>query len=347
MKFNKSFFGKDTFENEVYLYEIENSNHLKARISTLGATLVGMDVPDKEGNFADVVLGFDSAEEYCVKGGCLGATVGPNANRIKNAEIEIDGKKYLLQKNNGENNLHSHFLKGYQNRIWKADETGNGIVFSIEEKDGEAGFPGNKHVEVTYRLDDDNELHIIYHAYSDKKTVINLTNHSYFNLNGHGEGTVSEHRLMLWSDAITAIDEGSVPTGEIRSVKGTPMDFSVLKPIGRDIAADYDQLLIAGGYDHNYIVNDYDGSLRKIAYVEADERSCAMEVYTTLPGVQFYTGNFLNGEKGKNGARYNKRAGLCLETQYFPDSIHHVNFPPCLFGEGKDYISETVYKFIR
>ena len=345
MAVEKRVFGKARGGEEVLLYTIKNEKGMEVWVSELGAAIVKIIVPDKQGKPADVVLGFDRPEDY-YKGGCLGEVVGPNANRIGGASFVIDGETYHIQKNEGENNLHSHSEKGYQYCVWETTAiSDNSVTFAIEDADGNMGFPGNKKVQVTYTLDEENALTLHYHGDSDKKTVLNLTNHVYFNLDGHDSGNVEGHELWMDADYFTpAVD--SIPTGEFAAVAGTPMDFKEAKTIGRDIRADFEQLLAAGGYDHNWVIAGWDGQLKHFATLKAPVSGRVMKVYTTLPGVQLYTGNFLNGEAGKDGAVYQRRAGLCLETQYFPDGVHHENFPSSLFGgQERPYDSVTVFRF--
>ena len=232
-------------------------------------------------------------------------------------------------------------------KVWDVVEEGeNFVTFTIQDADGNMGFPGNKVMSITYSLDEENALTLKYHGTSDKRTVLNPTNHTYFNLDGHGSGSVEAHKIVLNADYFTVTTPDSIPTGEIVSVKGTPMDLTEEKVIGAEIGADYDQLVWAGGYDHNWVINGWDGTLREFATVTAPVSGRKMIAYTTLPGVQFYTGNFIASMAGKDGAVYDKRSGLCLETQYYPNSINIPTFPSCVFGEGREYDSVTVYKFV-
>lgn len=346
MSIEKKIFGKTPQGQEIMLYTIRNGKGMKASVSELGAVLVELTVPDHEGKARDVVLGFDSAEAYYDNPSFFGSTIGPNANRIAGAKFALDGVTYLLDVNDGPNNLHSHREQGYHKKLWQAETSDNSVTFTLEDKDGSMGFPGNKRFQVTYELDEENALKLTYHAESDKKTVLNPTNHSYFNLDGHGSGTVLEHTLQLNASRYTPVVEGSIPTGELAQVSGTPMDFTREKKIGTEIDADFEQLRLTTGYDHNWVIDGWDGTLRHFATVGAAESGIRMEVYTTLPGVQFYAGNYIDPQEGKGGAQYGKRHALCLETQYFPDSVNEPDFPSCIFGEGKTYDSETVYKFI-
>lgn len=347
IKVETSIWARLADKGEVLLYTLSNSRGMKVTVSNLGAALVKVIVPDKDGKEADVVLGFDKAEDYLKNPSFFGVVIGPSANRIGNAVYSVDGVTYQLDVNDGVNNLHSHKEAGYHKQVWKSCETDGGVVFELQDRDGNMGFPGNKTVSATYRLGDDNDLHILYHGTSDKKTIINLTNHTYFNLDGHDSGKIENHELWLSASRYTPADSGSIPTGEIVPVSGTPMDFTVSKKVGRDIAADFEQLQFAGGYDHNWVIDGWEdkGELCHFATVKAPFSGRVMKAYTTLPGVQFYAGNFIDVQKGKGGAEYSPRMGMCLETQYFPDSVNKPGFPSCIFGAGKEYSSETVYKF--
>lgn len=346
MAVEKSIFGKCPEGQEIYLYTLTNAKGMQAAVTNLGAALVKLMVPDRDGNISDVVLGYDKAEDYCCNSGFLGVVVGPSANRIAGACFEIDGKRYGLDVNDNENNLHSHKDKGYHKQLWAAEMGEDSVTFSLEDVNGNMGFPGNKRISVTYSLNDENELKLHYHGTSDQKTVLNLTNHTYFNLEGHDSGSVENHELCLNASCYTPVVQGAIPTGEIAGVKGTPMDFTSMKRIGEEINADFEQLGLTGGYDHNWVIDGWNGELRHGATAKAPRSGRVMKMYTTLPGVQFYAGNFIAPQQGKDGVMYDRRHGFCLETQYFPDTIHHENFPSCVFGgENGDYESVTVYKF--
>lgn len=338
-------FGTYPDGREIKLYTISNKKGMQAAVSDLGAVLVKLMAPDKDGVSADLVLGFGKGEDYLVNVPFFGAVIGPNANRIAKASFSLDGTAYSLDANDGVNNLHSHREKGWHKRLWEASYSEDSVTFSLEDQAGSMGFPGNKKASVTYTLDDENALRIHYHGTSDSRTVLNLTNHSYFNLNGHDSGSIEGHELWLSASRYTPTDAGSIPTGEILEVKGTPMDFTVSKEVGRDINADFEQLTLAGGYDHNWVIDGWDGTLRHFATLKAPASGRVMEAYTTLPGVQFYAGNYIEREDGKEGAVYGFRSGLCLETQYFPDSVNEPGFPDCVFGGGREYDSVTVYRF--
>ena len=347
MAVTKSLFGKSPEGKEISLYTLSNDKGMKAEITDLGAILVRVLVPDATGKVDDLVLGFDNGESYYGNDSFFGTVIGPCANRTGSAEYTLDGVTYQLDKNDGANNLHTHKQLGFHKRLWDAEIGENSVTFSLKDEDGHLGFPGNKKVSVTYSLSEENELTLHYHAASDKKTIINLTNHSYFNLDGHGAGSIEEHELWLGASHFTPVAAGSIPTGEIRAVAGTPMDFTQPKKIGRDIREDYEQLLLTGGYDHNFVIDDWDGTLRHIATVKGPKSGRVLKTYTTLPGVQFYAGNFIDVQPGKDGVTYGNRCGFALETQYFPDTIHHENFPSYVFGgeNGREYDSVTVYKF--
>lgn len=340
-----SAFGKYPDGREISLYTISNKKGMQAAVTNMGAALVKVIVPDKNGIPADVVLGFGDGGDYGRNDSFFGVVIGPSANRTANASFCLDGTIYQLDVNDGVNNLHSHKEKGWHKRLWEAEWNEDSVTFSLEDKDGSMGFPGNKRVSVTYSLDEDNALKLHYHGVSDKRTILNLTNHSYFNLEGHDSGSVEGHELWMAASRYTPADAGSIPTGELAPVKGTPMDFTDFKKIGREIDADFEQLRFAGGYDHNWVIDDWDGTLRVAAVLKAPSGGRKMEVYTTLPGVQFYAGNFIARQTGKGGAVYGPRAGLCLETQYFPDSANKPEFPGCIFGGDREYDAVTVYKF--
>lgn len=329
---------------EIFKYVIENNNEVQVHILTLGATLQSLIVKDKNGTFRDVLLGFDTVEEYLRKSDYQGATVGPVANRISKGELPLNGKVYELVKNE-KDLLCLHSNGEFTFAVWKAIVVDSDCVeFSYVSPDGVGGFPGELKTAVTFRLDDNNALHIKYDAIADRDTYINLTNHAYFNLKGYDCGDILDHVISIDADAITAVDEYSVPTGEFRDVTGTTFDFRSEKPIGRDMEENDDQLKIGGGYDHNFRINGWDKTLRKCASVRADATGINMNIYTDLPGVQFYVGNFLDGRTGKAEKPMNKRSGFCLETQFFPDTPHRPEFPSCLYKAGERFVSETVYE---
>lgn len=325
------------------LYQMKNKNGCKLAVTDFGATLVRLIVPDKSGKAQDVVLGYDSAKIYEERSASFGATVGRVANRIGKAEFELNGKTYKLTANDNGNSLHGG-CDFYNQRMWKvAEQTENSVTFFLESKDMDQGYPGNVKIYVTYELSEENEVKIHYHAESDADTLLNLTNHSYFNLSGHASGSVLDHEVEILADAFTRADAESIPTGEIIPVKGTPMDFLSYKTIGKEIEADYEALNFGLGYDHNWVINGE--GMRKAAAMRSKETGITMEVYTDLPGMQFYTGNFLVEEPGKEGAVYQKRAGACFETQYFPDAVHKENFEGPVVKAGEVYDTTTIYRF--
>ena len=330
---------------EATLYTLENSKGMKAEVTNYGANLVNLFVPDKNGIVDDVVLGFDSVKGYMRNGSFFGATIGPSANRIAGAKFTIDGVEYSIDVNDGVNNLHSHMEDGYHKMLWDAEEGENSVTFTVRDTDGYMGFPGNKELSLTYSLDEENGLTLHYHAKSDKNTVMNPTNHSYFNLDGHKSGNIENHIMMINASCYTPVVPGAIPTGELAPVKGTPMDFTVEKVVGKEIGENMEQLLLTKGYDHNWVVDGWNGELKHVATTIGPKSGRKMHTYSTLPGGQFYAGICISDEPGKDGASYTKRSGLCLETQYYPNSINTPNFPSCVFGGEKEYDSVTVYRF--
>ncbi len=330
---------------EATLYTLENSKGMKAEVTDFGANLVKLFVPDAQGNIEDIVLGFDDVTSYTKNGSFFGATIGPSANRIGGAKFTIDGVEYQIDVNDGVNNLHSHMEDAYHKKFWSVEEGDNSITFTVCDEDGYMGFPGNKVLSLTYTLDEENGLTLHYHGKSDKKTVLNPTNHSYFNLDGHKAGRIEDHIMTIHASCYTPVVPGAIPTGEIASVKGTPMDFTQPKRVGEEIGADMEQLLLTKGYDHNWVVDNWNGQLKHVATTIGPKSGRKMLTFTTLPGVQFYAGNCIGAEEGKDGASYAERSGLCLETQYYPNSVNTPNFPSCVFGGEKEYDSVTVYRF--
>ncbi len=339
-------FGKSKKGEPAVLYRFENKNGMVMEVTDFGATLCSLLVPDRENHLLDVVLGYDDPSGY---EGCsrtfFGATVGRNANRIGAATFQLNGKEYHLDQNDGKNNLHSG-ADCYSFRIWDVENiTDDSITFSLDSPDGDQGYPGALHICVTYTLTDDNSVKIEYYGMPEKDTIINMTNHSYFNLNGHDAGSITKHLLYVDADAFTRADAESIPTGEIVPVEGTPMDFRQKREVGAEIDADYEALVFGKGYDHNWCLNNRD-RFTKVIEVTGEKSGITMEVYTDLPGVQIYSGNFLSEESGKNGVIYKHRQGICFETQYYPDAVNHAGFlsPVCRAGEA--YRTATVYKFI-
>lgn len=340
---NKEFFGK-TKAGDAALYTLENANHMQVKISDFGATIVKILVPASDGSIKDVVLGFDQPSDYEGSTSFFGAAIGRNANRIGKGQYEINGKAYQLDINDNSNNLHSGAAFS-KDRLWTVEGcSDNAIVLSLEYPDGFQGFPGNVKITLTYTLSDDNALSLHYEGTPDQDTILNLTNHSYFNLNGHETGTILGHQVRIDSDAFTRTDAELIPTGEIVDVTGTPMDFRAMKPIGRDIEAQMQDLIDAGGYDQNWVL-DAQRTLREVAECVGDVSGIHMTVFTDLPGIQMYTGNFVDEAHGKDGASYGKFSGVCFETQYFPDAVNHDNFESPICKAGEKYDTTTVYKF--
>ena len=334
---------------EAVLYTLENEHGMKAEITSFGATLVGLHVPDRNGEMADVVLGFDDLAKYeAGNDPYMGCTVGRFANRIADGKFSLDGKDYTLAVNNGPNALHGG-IKGFDKVLWNAEYRENNTTADLEltyfSKDGEEGYPGNLEVTVVYTLTNENELKISYYATTDADTLINLTNHSYFNLGGEGSGDVYDHELEIYADEITPVNEDLIPTGEFLDVTGTPFDFRFAEMIGARIDAESDQLTIGKGYDHNFVINDSDGTLVLAARAVEPVSGRVMEVSTTEPGVQLYTGNYLGGLAGKGGNVYEDRHGFALETQHYPDSPNQPDFPSTLLKPNETFKSATVFKF--
>ena len=345
MAVSKELFGTCKTGEEVYLYTLSNESGMSAQVTNFGAALVSLKTPDKTGKIGDIVLGFDKLEDYYGNPSFIGVTIGPNANRIGGACFAIDGQTYELDVNDGENNLHTHIDLAFHKRVWNAVEGENSVCFSITEKDGSLGLPGNRKCSVSYTLTEDNRLELHYRGESDKKTLINMTNHSYFNLEGEGNGKIEDHLLWLKASRYTPVGSTPVPTGEIAPVAGTPMDFTKPTRVGEKISNDSVQLEVAGGYDHNWVIDDHDGSVQLFAKVKAPISGRTVKVYTNLPGVQFYAGNFVETQTGKGGKVYGKRSGLCLETQFYPDAPNKPEFPSTVFGPDRIYDSVTIYEF--
>lgn len=350
MAISKELFGKMPDGTEVYKYTLVNRNKVSASFITLGGVWVSMLVPDRDGNMADVVLGYDDLDSYRKNPPHFGAPVGRNANRIGGAVITISGKDYPLAANDGPNNLHSGPAL-YHDRLWEceASETDRGsrLDFCLESPDGDQGYPGNAKITVSYTLTDDNSLVLDYHMICDADTVANFTNHSYFNLAGHNSGDVLKQEVWLNAKHYTPADQVSIPTGEIAPVAGTPMDFTTMKPIGQDINEPFEALIFGKGYDHNWVLDHEAGEMALAAKAMDPASGRVMEAYTDLPGIQFYTANFLRDElPGKGGAHYDYRHAFCFETQYYPDAVHKSNFPSPILKAGQEYTTTTVYKFL-
>ncbi|MBI4600603.1 MAG: galactose mutarotase [Planctomycetes bacterium] len=347
----KEAWGKTAAGEAVDLYTLTTKSGLVAKITTYGALVTELHVPDRSGKAGDVVLGFDGLEGYLKGHPYFGCTTGRVANRIAGGKFTLDGKEHQLAKNNGPNHLHGGDM-GLDKRVWRAKEVrspdGVAVQLSYLSPDGEEGYPGNLAIEVTYTLTDSNELRIDYKATTDKATPVNLTNHSYFNLKGPGSGDILGHELTIAAGNYTPVDATGIPTGEIAPVAGTVMDFRSPMTIGARI----DQLAAdpgagnPGGYDHNYVLDNPTGNIALAARVREPETGRVMEILTTEPGIQLYTGNYLDGTvKGKGGKVYQKRYGLCLETQHYPDSVNQPSFPSTILRPGKTYRSTTIHRF--
>lgn len=342
-------FGKTPSGEQVNLYTLRNASGVEVAITNYGARVVSLKVPDRSGKFDDVVLGFDSLDGYLKDNPYFGAIVGRYGNRIAKGEFTLDGKKYTLARNNGENSLHGG-LKGFDKVVWSASKVstsdGPGLELKYLSKDGEEGYPGNLNVAVTYSLTANNELKIDYDATTDKDTVLNVTNHSYFNLAGQGNGDILDHLVMINADKFTPVNAGLIPTGELRPVEGTPFDFRKPIAIGARINDKDQQLIYGKGYDHNFVLNRTGDGLALAARVTDPKTGRVMEVLTTQPGLQFYTGNFLDGSiHGKGGKAYGQRSAFCMETQHFPDSPNQKAFPSTVLKPGERYRNTTVYRF--
>jgi len=346
----KELFGKTSDGREVDLYILSNGKGMEAAISNFGGALVVLKVPDRHGKVDDVVLGYENLEGYVLDKASLGALIGRYGNRIANGKFALHGVTYSLPKNDKENTLHGG-PEGFSKRLWDAkDVSTNGrpaLQLTYRSVDGEEGFPGNLAVKVVYTLTAENELIIRYSATTDKETVINLTNHSYFNLAGQGTGDILDHELTIRGSRITAVDAAMIPTGELRPVKSTPFDFTQSTAIGARINSDDPQLKLGRGYDHNWVLDSPDKITPVLAAEAYDSGSGrVLQVLTTEPGLQFYTGNFLDGTiHGKGGRVYNQRYGFCLETQHFPDSPNHPVFPTTLLKPGQAYNTTTIFRF--
>ena len=348
MAIEKKLFGTMPNGEEVYIYTIKNSNGMAAEICTYGGTIVSTKVPDKDGKFHDVILGYDTLDGYLKGNKFYGALIGRFGNRIQYGKFTLNGKEYQLAQNDGENHLHGG-PKGFDKVVWTAkiiEDEANNLELSYLSPDGEEGYPGNLTVKVNYVLTEENALEINYSATTDADTVVNLTNHAYFNLSGHSSGDVLKQKLMINADKFTVNDKYSIPTGEIKEVSGTPMDFRTLTPIGKNIDSDYEQVVFGKGFDHNWVLNTNGSDSIKAAQAIAEDTGIVMDVYTTTPGVQFYSGNFIDGaETGKENTVYQMRNGFCLETQFFPNSINCSNFASPILKAGEEYKHKTVYKF--
>jgi len=341
-----------TYKNlKTDLFTIQNQNGIVLQVTNYGAKIVTLFVPDKSGNLGDIVFGYEKIQEYLDGDPYFGAVVGRYANRIAAGRFTLDGKEYQLPKNEGGKNLLHGGDSGFDDAVWTGEVTetpeGKAVKLNLLSPDGDQGFPGNMNVEVIYTLTDKNELIVDYKAIADQPTVINLSQHSYFNLAGHAAGPILNHLLVLNADRFTPVDENLIPTGEIRPVEGTAFDFRTPRLIGERIADTEEQLVLGKGYDHNFILNkEKAGELTFTASAYEIGSGRFMEVFTTHPAIQFYTGNFLDGSQaGKGGSKYAYRSGFCLETQYYPDSPNHPDFPSTVLKPGEEYKHRTVFKF--
>lgn len=339
----KEKFGTMPDGRQISLYTITNSNGVSASFTDLGATWVRMLVPDRNGKMDDVLLGYEDAEGYLHNGPHFGSIIGRVANRTGKASFTMNGKEYILGKNNGNNNLHSG-PDYYDKRLWIAKDDGNSsVVFFLDSPDGDQGFPGNAKISVKYTLNEEDTVEISYLFLCDQDTPVNLTNHAYLNLGGQGSGSVLDHRVQIFAEHFTPSSEESVPTGEIASVEGTPMDFRRARKIGEEIGSDFPQLVLGNGYDHNWCLDHIPGVYALSACVWDDVSGRGMDVYTDMPGMQFYTANWLNGERGKSV--YHARDGYCFETQLFPDALNKPQFVSPIVKAGTTFTSKTGYHF--
>lgn len=342
MKIEKHFFGQSETNERVDLYTLTNSNGIVVKITNFGGRITELYTPDKTGKLGNIVLGFDNLKQYEQKNPYFGATIGRVANRIASGHFTIDHKIFHTPINNGPNTLHGGLI-GFDRRVWEVEEkTENGLNslrFHYFSPDGEEGFPGNLQAYCYFSLLDNNELRMDFVATVDLPTIVNMTNHSYFNLKGPGVGTILDHRLTIYADKYTPRDENLIPTGEIAPVAGTPGDFTKPHLVGERIGE------LPHGYDHNFVLNSREKQMKRAARVEEDTTGRVLEVATTQPGVQFYSGNFLDGTLVGIGGAYPRHAALCLETQHYPDSIHHPNFPTTILRPGQEYRETAVYRF--
>lgn len=347
LSFSKTTFGT-TPDGDVDLFSLKNKNGMEVKITNFGGIITSIIVPDRNGKMADIVLGFDTLSQYLESHLYFGAIIGRYGNRVANGRFKLDNNEYTLVKNNGENHLHGG-TKGFDKVIWEAREihyqNNIGVEMTYTSPDMEEGYPGNLEVVVQYALNNDNQLFIAYKARADKKTLCNLTNHSYFNLAGEGNGTILNHELTVNAHQMTPTDEGMIPTGELQSVKETPFDFEYATAIGKRIDEDNQQLKNGNGYDHNFVLNKRKNNERAAALFDS-KSGRFMEVFTSEPGMQVYTANWLDGSLvGKSGKPYLKRGAICLETQHFPDSPNQPNFPSTLLEPNELYSTLTTYKF--
>ena len=345
----KTSYGNLSDGREVFQFTLQNNSGSQLQIINYGAIATHLFVKNKDGKTEDVILGYDSIEGYENDNSFQGSIVGRYGNRIAKGKFTIDSTEYQLDVNDGVNHLHGG-TKGFNKQLWTGEAIespdGPSVKLNYVSADGEMGYPGNLSITVTYTLTNDNEVKIQYEGTTDEATILNPTHHSYFNLSGDFTKKILDHELQIIADRFTPVDETLIPTGELAPVEGTPMDFRTAKLIGKDINADYKQLEIAGGYDHNWVLDNYDKTVRKVAELYDPSSGRVMEVLTDQPGLQFYSGNFLNGSiNGKNGVKYQFRTALCLEAQCFPDSPNEPEFPSVVLRPGEKYSQTTIYKF--
>lgn len=341
---SKSSFGLTSKGEEAFLYTLTTEKGMTIKVTNYGATLCSVLLQDKDGTVRDVVLGYDDIDGYDKKSGTyFGATIGRNANRIANASFQMNGKKYFLEKNCGKHNLHSG-SDGFSYRLWEEKNlTANSVTFKLHSPDGDQGYPNAVDVELTYIVND-RKICIVHSARSEGKVFLNMTNHSYFNLDGHDSGSILEHQIWVNADAYLEADKNLIPTGRIINVENTPMDFRQLKKIGSNIKDNYKDLIFGNGYDHCWVLKN-DKAFEKVALLHSDKSGISMEVYTDMPGVQIYTGNFIENERGKQGIIYQKNQGVCFETQYFPNSVNIPEFEIAAVERDRRFCSATVFKF--
>lgn len=345
---HKSYFGQLENGGQIYLYTLSNETGMEVKITNYGGIITSIKVPDKDGKPGEVTLAYDTLEDYLTESPYFGALIGRYGNRIADGKFEIDGIAYQLPLNDEPNSLHGGD-KGFDKVVWKAKVNGgeeSNLTLTYLSEDGEMGYPGNLNVKVVYTLLKDNALKIEYEATTDQATVLNLTNHTYFNLAGRNSGSILNHELKLNADRYLEVNENLIPDGDPAAVAGTPFDFTTFKTIGRDIDADHSQIINGKGYDHCWVFADSSDNLKLGAVVKEADSGRQMEVYTTEPAVQFYAGNFLDGQyTGENGENYPYRSGFCLETQHYPDSPNRPDFPSTFLQPGEKYQSTTIYKF--
>lgn len=342
MKITKSDFGTTNTGENIYIYHLENTSGAYVEIINFGCRLVKIVVPDREGNMTDVCLGFNSMDGYANDNASLGAVVGRVANRIKNGHFSLHGKTYQLAVNNGTNHLHGGLI-GYGSKTWDSKVKDDKLTLSLDSEDGEEGYPGNLTLSVTYGWSEDNELSILYEASSDADTLLNVTSHGYFNLNGEGSGNVLSHELFIDADQITELDDSQAPTGAFLPVDDTPFDFRTMHTIGKLMHSDYEQFQKFGTYDHNFVINGT--GLREAAVLQSKESGIRMTCFTDQPGLQLYVANQPIELPGKDGKTYERHTSVCLETQHFPDAINHDNFPSIVLEPENPFRSKTLYHF--